>query len=285
MFFLFLPKVTATNPQTLTHAPSLTIFTINLNGLSNAMKCHSFHEHMKTLLLSAWLICETKSTFALSIISLPDYEMFESPAIPLEHPSYYKWGLLLGIHKCFQAISVPLPPSLNAHVVAMDIIIPSTDNVGFQHCLFGIYAPWSYPLQDDPSLSPWVFWNELQQICNNTHSSWSIIGKFNAVLLASESTSSCAFSSLASLAYSAFLRQTDATDLWLHQANSTPAFYPTFISKQSSATLDRACISSSGIPEAALSSPHLFIPYTDHHIICFTLLLLSPPHQVALPLW
>ncbi|PFH46327.1 hypothetical protein AMATHDRAFT_7972, partial [Amanita thiersii Skay4041] len=207
--------------------------------------------------------------------------LFESPAIPSEHPTLHKWGLLLGIHKRFQAIPVPLPPSLSARVVATDIIIPSVDNTGFRHRLFGIYAPWSYPPQNDPSIPPQLFWDELRQLCTNTPSSWSLIGDFNAVLLASESTSPSAFLKPTSLAYSAFLRQTNATDLWLHQANSAPTSNPTFIGTQSSATLDRACISPSGIPEAAVSSPRLFIPYTDHRIIRLTLLLLSPSQKPA----
>ncbi|PFH45729.1 hypothetical protein AMATHDRAFT_51508 [Amanita thiersii Skay4041] len=66
--------------------------------------------------------------------------------------------------------------------------------------------------------------------------------------------------------------------------SSTLLSQPTHIGMQSSATLDHACVSPSGILEAAISSPHLFIPYTDHRIICLTLLLLSPSGKNAIEL-
>ncbi|KAF5379464.1 hypothetical protein D9615_006597 [Tricholomella constricta] len=260
---------------------------INANGLADPMKIAAISDMMHSVRPNALVIGETKSPHRVSSrLNLRDYSVHESPGKPAGHRNRGKWGVIVAVHRSISCGSpLPLPPSLDGRALALDLIIPTTNNQGFTHRLIGVYAPW------DPGVAPHQFWPELIDLCNSTPHSWSLHGDFNATIAFSESSATTARMSNSRVAYSTFLRATSGIDLWAqipdrhvndtytYKGHNTDPDNPKFHSPQVRSIIDRAAASNLGTISGSISTLSHFIPSTDH-LPVLSQLVLTPPATI-----
>ena len=68
--------------------------------------------------------------------------------------------------------------SLKGRVIAIDLILPTTNGRCLPHRLFSSYTPWN-PGEEGDSKN---FWKDMTQICRSTSTSWTIAGDLNATI-------------------------------------------------------------------------------------------------------
>jgi len=281
---LFLTVCAFPPPGPLPISSSLHTMSINANGLSNPMKINAIQDMVNSAQPRILVIGETKSTNEVgSRLHLPRYDSFENPGHQNGCKSG-KWGVIVTIRRgVFTVQCLSTADTLRGCAVALDLTIPTTNNVAFPHRFIGVYAPWNPGGTDEDEH---LFWPEITCLCSEAKFSWSLSGDFNATLSHSESTSTNFSISPARLQYSQFLQLTDAVDVWSSQPNTTASstFYTcrsqlTALSKPTFSIIDRAAASRTGTlaTEIALG-PH-FIPCTDHRPI-FSHIILSPPSSI-----
>ena len=187
---------------------------INANGLSDPMKIAALSSMTRSAKPHILIIGETKSVHHVSSrLTIPDYDFHENPGQPaVGTRNCGKWGIIVGVRRgLFNVQPLQLHPSLDGHVLALDLIIPTTEGGGFTHRLIGIYAPW------DPGNQDSNFWHSLSTLCSSSPFSWSVHGDFNATLSFAESSSTAPQIDNSRQAYSAFLQETNGLDLWRSQ--------------------------------------------------------------------
>ncbi|KAG6827833.1 hypothetical protein H0H92_010320, partial [Tricholoma furcatifolium] len=257
---------------------------LNANGLGDVMKISAIEHMVRTTSPQALVVGETKSTNRISSrLRLPDYRMYENPGRSSGRRSG-KWGVILGIHRSLTVAShLTLPSDLDGRVIALDIVIPTTEHTGFTHRLIGVYAPW------DPGENPDCFWQSISELCTSAPHSWSVHGDFNASLTHLESSSASSQPSSPRSSYRTFLTNSHGIDLWSlipDRHYETHYTYRTFAagsdqSFRARAIIDRVAASQIGIISGEISTLDNFIPCTDHRPISSRLILSAPDHKAS----
>ena len=256
---------------------------INANGLSDPMKIAALSSMTRSAKPHILIIGETKSVHRVSSrLTIPDYDFHENPGQPAVGTcNCGKWGIIVGV-RCglFNVQPLQLHPSLDGRVLALDLIIPTTEGGGFTHRLIGIYAPW------DPGNQDSNFWHSLSTLCSSSPFSWSVHGDFNATLSFAESSSTAPQIDNSRQAYSAFLQETNGLDLWWSQPDYSLQNSFTYQACQCrpgqqtplliQSTIDRVATSQHGILSAHIHVLTNFIPCTDHRPILSSIILSAP---------
>ena len=256
---------------------------INANGLSDPMKIAALSSMTRSAKPHILIIGETKSMHHVSSrLTIPDYDFHENPGQPaLGTRNCGKWGIIVGVRRgLFNVQPLQLHPSLDGHVLALDLIIPTTEGGGFTHRLIGIYAPW------DPGNQDSSFWHSLSTLCSSSPFSWSVHGDFNATLSFAESSSTAPQIDNSRQAYSAFLQETNGLDLWRSQPDYSLQNSFTYQARQCrpgqqtplliQSTIDRVATSQHGILSVHIHVLTNFIPCTDHRPILSSIILSAP---------
>jgi len=257
---------------------------INANGLYNPMKLNAIQDMVNNAQPHIVVIGETKSANEVaSRLKLPGYDSYENPGRQSGRKTG-KWGVIVAVRRGVLTVQRLLTADpLQGRAVALDLTIPTTNNVAFPHRFIGVYAPWNPGGTDDDEH---LFWPEITRLCSEAKFSWSMSGDFNATLSHFESTSTNLSISPARLQYSQFLQLTDAVDVWHSQPNTiaSSSFYTcrsqlTALSEPTFSIIDRVAASRTSTITAKIAlSPH-FIPCTDHRPV-FSRLVLSPPSSI-----
>ena len=139
----------------------LSIYALNANGMNNVLKLQHINTAVRARNPSVFVISELKSkTSVVGKMPGDAYNILKEKSEPTD--GTWKWGLLIGIRKDIQIAQwIQITERmLKARVIAVDILLPSTDGRGFAHRIFGVYAPW------DPGLKT-AFWERMTNLCNN----------------------------------------------------------------------------------------------------------------------
>ena len=202
-----------------------------------------------------FVISELKSKVPVAgRLPTDDYHILEEKSEPTD--GTWKWGIAIGIRKDIQlAQRVQMQQELKGRIIAVDILLPSTNGRGFPHRIFGAYAPW------DPGLKT-SFWEKMTELCKN---SWSLIGDLNTTVSPIEKATSENRS-----AYTNFPRELGGQDIWKNYPLRNRLMDWTCCSKDSTdggSIIDCLVTSSNGIIEAHLQvalDRNDYIPVTDH---------------------
>lgn len=149
-------------------------------------------------------------------------------------------------------------------MIALDLLLPSSDGGGFIHRIFGVYAPWN-PGGDGLTAQ---FWPKLSQLCNTTPHSWTLIGDLNTTVSPAEQSGS-----ENRTPYTNFLQSTGGKDIWKQYPLRNRLVDWTCKAKDThdgGAIIDQLVTSATGIMEAQLqvaTKPNDYIPVTDHRPI------------------
>ncbi|KAF8322351.1 uncharacterized protein EI90DRAFT_3131066 [Cantharellus anzutake] len=231
-----------------------------MNGLGNAFKLHLITSLIIPTLPLAFVLSETKSTTpSMPLLSLPNYMVYESPALPLAWRCG-KWGLALGVRKNFQVLCrLSVPPVLQGRVVALDVILASSSLAPKVLQLLGIYA---HATRE----SLHSFWSEIRSLILQEPFPhlWMAAGDFN-VTIAPRERSSGALSPEA-LIYQDFLMASDALDL-KHEVDVNSDYMLRSYANGAKSVVDRAVISSSPIFSTSIQTQWDFLGATDHRAI------------------
>ena len=237
----------------------ISIFALNANGMNNILKIHHINTAIRAPNPSVFVISELKSKVPIAgRLPNDDYNILEEKSEPTD--GTWKWGIAIGIRKDIQLAQrlQTQHKELKGRILAVDILLPSTNGLGFPHRIFGAYAPW------DPGLKA-SFWEKITEICNNSPHSWSLIGDLNTTVSSIERANSENRS-----AYTKFLRDTGGLDIWKNYPLRNRLMDWTCRSKESvdgGSIIDRLVTSPNGIIEAHLqvaSERNDYIPVTDH---------------------
>ncbi|KAG0702051.1 hypothetical protein DFH29DRAFT_789671, partial [Suillus ampliporus] len=204
----------------------LHIVSLNANGVGDLMKCHTIssmiHQHWPHI----WVINETKSpTPAASRVRAPGYNTYENSGVQtVGSPAHGKWGVILGVSNTIhaQCVDTSFDLSLTGRVVAVDLVIPTTNGAG-----------------PDPQSSS-AFWPSITKLCQQSPYSWSLIGDCNVTLNITETSSRSTSLSQAQLQYRMFLRDCHAVDVWDAQNDADAALTYTFHNHLGQSVIDRA---------------------------------------------
>lgn len=107
-----------------------------------------------------------------------DYNIFEETRVKTENHHLYKWGIVVGIRKDLQ-ISQQVThshPALTGRVVAIDIVLGTSNGRGFIHHFIETYAPWNSGGTDSD------FWTQITHICRQSSHSWTLAGDVNTMV-------------------------------------------------------------------------------------------------------
>ncbi len=210
LFFVlsFAQTVHATSPSSATS--TFSIYALNANGLVQPVKQSNINSAINARNPQAFVLGETKTKSKLSN-SLPclDYDIYEESGEQDQPHHPVKWGIVVGIRKDIQ-IAQRLDirhKSLKGRVIALDLVLPTSDGGCYLHRLFGVYAPWN-PGDEGVSHS---FWADLTALCKSTKIAWTLAGDLNATVSSFERTSG---GLAAQTQFLQFLVNTDAHDLW-----------------------------------------------------------------------
>ena len=260
---------------------------INANGLSDPMKIAALVSMTRSAKPHVLVIGEMKSVHCVSArLTMSDYDFHENPGLPVAGTcNCGKWGVIIGVRRgLFNIQPVQLHPSLDGCVLALDLIIPTTEGGGFTHHLIGIYAPWD-PGNHQSQHND--FWHSLSTLCSSSPFSWSIHGDFNATLSFMESSSTSLQVDNSHQAYSTFLQEANGLDLWQSQPDYSPQHSFTYQAHQCQlgqqtpvliqSTIDRVATSQHGI-----HSGHIHVLTLFHVLIIARYSLLSY-FQLLLP--
>ncbi|KAG1771912.1 hypothetical protein EV702DRAFT_977119, partial [Suillus placidus] len=191
LFVSLLPPARASVPST------LQVFALNSNGLADPMKCNSISRAISDTSPHVWVINETKSSHSTAHrLHLRDYNAFESPGLPNSHSTSSRWGVIVGVRRNISAQYVPVNPSLQGHVVVVDIIISSSSGRGVDMAVVR------------------HFWSQVTDLCSSSPHSWSLYGDCNAT------TSDCEVTTISPhrlpnrQCFQNFLCEARGIDLW-----------------------------------------------------------------------
>jgi len=200
--------------QASSHTPTstLSIYALNANGLVQPVKQNSINSAIRARNPQAFVLGETKTKSKLSN-SLPyiEYDIYEESGEQDESHHPVKWGIVVGIRKDIQiAQRVDIRHrSLKGQVIALDLVLPTSDGRCYSHRFIGAYAPWN-PGAVDAGISR-SFWADLAELCKLTPIAWTLAGDLNATVSSFERASG---GTDARTQYLQFLADTDAQDLW-----------------------------------------------------------------------
>ncbi|KAG6895601.1 hypothetical protein C0992_000432 [Termitomyces sp. T32_za158] len=273
---LFIPAVRAATPF------NFNTLSLNLNGCANPAKISAVADIIQRESPHVFTFQETKSSVPVSrSFNLPDYHMSDAPGVSTGPRHKGKWGLVMGIKKSSSsAAKIYVPDALHGRAIVADLLIPSSSGGAILHRFIGIYAPWDPGETEDISLPN--FWAMVRNICQETRSSFTLMGEFNTVYSSIETSSTSAYSpSLQNQAhYLSFLQQAEAVDAWSNRPERSCTDMWTFRSYAASPThyaiLDRMATSLSGVLATHIDILHDFIPGTDHRPIIGRAVLASP---------
>lgn len=211
MFFLCLAELAhASAPPSST--ATLSIYALNANGLVQPVKQHTINSIIKAKNPQAFVLGETKTKSKLGDSLLyDDYDIYEESGQQDETHHPVKWGIIVGIRKDIQvAQRLDIRQrSLKGRIIALDLVLPTSDGRCFPHRFVGVYAPWN---PGDAGVSQ-SFWKDLTDVCRSTPHAWTIAGDLNATVSQLERSSGGA---IARSQYLQFLADTDALDLWIN---------------------------------------------------------------------
>ena len=158
---------------------TLSVYALNANGLVQPVKLNDINSAIKMRNPQAFVLGETKTKSKLSS-SLPfkDYDIYEESGEQDQTHHPVKWGIVVGIRKDIQIAQRVENKhlSLKGRVIALDLVLPTSDGRCIPHRLIGAYAPWN-PGDEGVSRS---FWADLADLCNLTPHAWSLAGDLNA---------------------------------------------------------------------------------------------------------
>ncbi|KAK0446584.1 uncharacterized protein EV420DRAFT_1767751, partial [Desarmillaria tabescens] len=259
VLFFSLPQVSAS-------VSSFTTFSVNVNGFRDVAKHSSLSNIIHTHHPHAWVFSETKShTPVSSRMDVRGYKIFESPGLKTNARSV-KWGILAGVHSSLATQQVQIPSDLSGRVLAIDIVLPTTNGHGFVHRLIGLYAPYD-PGTDSDRLH--TFWQQIRTLCQSALHSWQIIGDCNATVSSCEVQGDASGSNNARLAYHRFLDALQGIDVWSRQGDNDARYVWTYQAYNGTcrSILDRCAHSSNHIIASSIKVPGYFVPGTDHRLI------------------
>ncbi|KAI0369227.1 hypothetical protein BV20DRAFT_1053297 [Pilatotrama ljubarskyi] len=222
-----------------------------------------------------WVLNETKSPHPMSDrIHTPGYHKYESPGLKLDRGRGGKWGVIVGVKPTLHAQQLDTDPRFCGRLIALDIVISTTNGRGYIHRFLGLYAPWDPGAEGAATQE---FWQYVAGLCCAAPHSWSIIGDCNTTMLSSGSLGRTHHSA-SRLAYSEFLRTSNGIDVWASQGDSAARY--AFTCKSSSglglSVIDRVAISRRGIYSATCMTLQDFIPATDHWAVRAMIALAAP---------
>jgi len=146
---------------------TLSIYALNANGLVQPVKLSHINSVIKARNPQTFVLGETKTKSKLSS-SLPfhDYDIYEESGEQDQPHHPVKWGIIVGVRKSIQiARRLDIKHrSLKGRVIALDLILPSSDGRCHMHRFIGAYAPWN-PGDNGVSCS---FWTDLTDLCRST---------------------------------------------------------------------------------------------------------------------
>nr|VWP02165.1 Trihydroxynaphthalene reductase (EC (T3HN reductase) [Ganoderma boninense] len=264
-------------PLAAASSPSLSALTINCNGLANTVKQAAVADMIHRHSPHVWVATETKSTSLLQDrVRAPQYTKFESVGRSLDHGRGGKWGLIVGVRRTLHAQLVPVDSVLQGRVLALDVIVPTTDGHGFSHRIVAVYAPW------DPGVPAVIndFWSHISSLCSSAPHSWMIIGDCNVTLTPAESSVNANPSRVKQQAYLSCLSAADGYDVWQtqHDADARTSYTCKSNNDQGRTVIDRVAVSRRGTFTASCSVPVDFIPATDHRPVLAHISLSVPRH-------
>lgn len=209
LFICFAHVAQASSPPP---TSTFSIYALNANGLVQPVKLSSVNSAIMARNPQAFVVGETKTKSKLSS-SLPysEYDIYEESGEQDESHHPVKWGIVVGVRKDIQiAQRVEITHrSLKGRVIALDLVLPTSDGRCCSHRLIGAYAPWN---PGDAGVSR-SFWADLTQLCKSTHGAWTLAGDLNATVSSFERVSG---GTDARTQYLRFLADTDAQDLWMN---------------------------------------------------------------------
>ena len=272
--FLFLLSLLPSASAAVPSSQALSIFSLNANGLHDAMKINAVKQHLSTSLPHVWVISETKSSAPVaSRIFVSGYNTFESPALRTSS-STSKWGVIAAVRRDLHCERVPAPDALNGRAIVLDVTIPTSSARGFVLRIIAAYAPWD---PGGPHPNPQQFWGMLTPLCNTAPSqAWCLIGDCNLTLTSEESSGSHAPTALNRSSYLEFLWNTHGADLWTAREDRSALTHYTFSRGSSRSILDRAAHSLTGVITGSIDIAPLYVGATDHRPISVSLLLAHP---------
>ncbi|KAF8163597.1 hypothetical protein B0H34DRAFT_795285 [Crassisporium funariophilum] len=189
---------------------TLSIYTLNANSLVQPVKVNHINKVIKAMKPHTFILGKTKTKSKLSK-SLPysKYDIYEEPGESAKNYHIFKWGIVVGICKDIQVTQrlEIKDQSLKGRIIALNLILPTTDGRCIPHRLFGNYSPWN-PREEGEGKS---FWDNMTNLCRTTTKAWTIAGDLNATITPSKRNSG---GSKARRQYLKFLQNTNAHDLW-----------------------------------------------------------------------
>jgi hypothetical protein len=251
---------------------TFSIYALNANGLVQPVKQSSVNSIIKASGPQVFVLGETKTKSKLKD-SLPseDYDIYEEPGEQDESHHPVKWGIVVGVRKDIQ-IAQRLEikhKSLKGRVIALDLVLPTSDGRCFPHRFVGVYAPWN-PGDEGVSRS---FWHDMTDICRSTPHAWTIAGDLNATVSRIEKASGGAD---ARAQYLQFLTDTDAQDIWSNYPDRSRRMDWTCRGHYSDgpipegSIIDRVATSRSSLCDSDIYTASRYrdwIPYTDHRAV------------------
>ncbi|KAF5382054.1 hypothetical protein D9615_004273 [Tricholomella constricta] len=273
LFFYLLSPALAVTPLHGAPPSNFRMLFANMNGFANPIKMSAIRGTIMREAPHVFVLGETKSSSPVSgEFSVPDYQLFDAPGISTGARHKGKWGLVVGVKRSSLTVTRSfVPPHLQGRALVCDLLMPDSQGHVVQHRVIALYAPWD-PRGNEAD-TPAVFWNAVVELCLEAPFGFSLIGDFNTVYNAEESSSSLPTSpSLVNQAvYSSFLYRSSAVDVWglrpdrswqrdwtFKSFSATPSHY---------AILDRLAVSGVGVLTAFVQTLSDFLPGTDHRPI------------------
>jgi len=158
-----------------------------------------------------FVISKTKTNSRMgSKLPIHDYNIFEETGVKTDNHHLYKWGVIVRIQKDLQIVQqVSLShPALLGRVIAIDLVLSTSQGHGFVHRFIGTYAPWNLGGSDND------FWSQVSNICLQSQYSWTLAGDVNTTVSILEHASGGLDTRRQ---YLQFLQCTSAQDLWMLQ--------------------------------------------------------------------
>ena len=248
-------------------ASTLSVYALNANGLVHPGKIAHINSAINARRPHLFVISETKTNSKMgSKLLKEDYNIFEETGVKTENHHLYKWGIVVGVRKDLQVSQqVPLShPALNGRVIAIDVVLGTSNGQGFIHRFIGTYAPWN------PGGTDSDFWTQVTCACRQSPHSWTLAGDVNATISTLERPSG---GQDARRQYLQFLRQSDGLDMWALNPDRTRDHDWTCRARGSTGggnIIDRIVISRKGYIDAEIHVADRssdYIPMTDHRAV------------------
>jgi hypothetical protein len=259
------------------HASSLSVYTLNANGLVNPGKIAHINSAINARCPHLFVISEmqTNSNMGSKLLK-NDYNIFEKTSVKTDNHHPCKWGIVVGICKDLQiSQKIQLSHSaLTGRAIAIDIILGTSNGWGFIHCFIGTYALWN-PCGTDNE-----FWSEITSICRQSTYSWTLAGDMNATV----STFKCHSGRQdARRHYLRFLNQLDGQDLWMLNPDRTCDHDWTCCARGATDggnIIDQIVLSNKGFSDGEIRVADRstdYVPMTDHQAVIGYINIQLPP--------